>query len=76
MKILVVNCGSSSLKYQLMSMENNEVLVSGKCDRIGVKSMQKPFIEYKKLGRRRSSRRIRLTKSYCGIRKNSRILTR
>ena len=26
MKILVVNCGSSSLKYQLINMENEEVL--------------------------------------------------
>ena len=31
MKILVVNCGSSSLKYQLINMENDEVLASGKC---------------------------------------------
>ncbi len=47
MKILVVNCGSSSLKYQLIEMENEEVLASGKCDRIGVKSIDSPFIEYK-----------------------------
>lgn len=46
MKILVVNCGSSSLKYQLMDMDNNEVLAKGKCDKIGVKSTSKPFIEY------------------------------
>ena len=47
MKILVVNCGSSSLKYQLIEMENEEVLASGKCDRIGVKGIDSPFIEYK-----------------------------
>ena len=47
MKILVVNCGSSSLKYQLIEMENEEVLASGKCDRIGVKGMDSPFVEYK-----------------------------
>jgi len=47
MKILVVNCGSSSLKYQLIEMENEEVLASGKCDRIGVKGIESPFIEYK-----------------------------
>ena len=47
MKILVVNCGSSSLKYQLIEMENNEVLASGKCDRIGVKGIESPFVEYK-----------------------------
>ena len=48
MKILVVNCGSSSLKYQLIDMENEEVLASGKCDRIGVKGIESPFIEYKR----------------------------
>ena len=47
MKILVVNCGSSSLKYQLIEMENEQVLASGKCDRIGVKGIESPFIEYK-----------------------------
>lgn len=47
MKILVVNCGSSSLKYQLINMENSDVLASGKCDRIGVESIESPFIEYK-----------------------------
>lgn len=47
MKILVVNCGSSSLKYQLINMENKEVLANGKCDRIGVESINMPFIEYK-----------------------------
>lgn len=44
MKILVVNCGSSSLKYQLIDMENEEVLAMGKCDRIGIKDS---FVEYK-----------------------------
>ncbi len=47
MKILVVNCGSSSLKYQLIDMDNDEVLASGKCDRIGVKGIESPFVEYK-----------------------------
>ena len=35
MKILVLNCGSSSLKYQLINMETEEVLASGKYERIG-----------------------------------------
>ncbi len=52
MKILVVNCGSSSLKYQLINMDNNEVLASGKCDRIGVKAIESPFIEYKSKGQK------------------------
>ena len=52
MKILVINCGSSSLKYQLIDMENENVLASGKCDRIGVKSIESPFIEYKANGKK------------------------
>lgn len=36
MKILVINCGSSSLKYQLIDMENESVLAKGLCERIGI----------------------------------------
>ena len=35
MKVLVMNCGSSSLKYQLIDMENESVLAKGICERIG-----------------------------------------
>lgn len=37
MKILVLNCGSSSLKYQLIDMENEEVLAKGNYEKIGIK---------------------------------------
>ena len=36
MKILVVNAGSSSLKYQLFDMDTNDVLAKGLCERIGI----------------------------------------
>ncbi|MGH4122320.1 MAG: acetate/propionate family kinase [Clostridium sp.] len=36
MKILVINCGSSSLKYQLINMENEECLALGLVERIGI----------------------------------------
>ena len=36
MKILVINAGSSSLKYQLIEMETEEVLAKGLCERIGL----------------------------------------
>lgn len=36
MKILVINCGSSSLKYQLIDMEQEGVLAKGICERIGI----------------------------------------
>lgn len=35
MKILVLNCGSSSIKYQLLDMKNEEVLASGIVERVG-----------------------------------------
>ena len=49
MKILVLNCGSSSLKYQLINMETDEVLASGKYERIGEKEA---FITHKALGKK------------------------
>lgn len=36
MKVLVINCGSSSLKYQLMNPETREVFAKGLCERIGI----------------------------------------
>ena len=36
MKILVINCGSSSLKYQLMDMTDESVLCKGAIERIGM----------------------------------------
>ena len=36
MKVLVINCGSSSLKYQLIDSETESVLAKGLCERIGI----------------------------------------
>lgn len=36
MKVLVLNCGSSSLKYQLMDSTSHDVLAKGLCERIGI----------------------------------------
>ena len=36
MKILVINSGSSSLKYQLIDMETENVIAKGNCERIGI----------------------------------------
>jgi acetate kinase len=44
MKILVINCGSSSLKYQVFNMEKEEVLAKGNVERIGIEDS---FIKYK-----------------------------
>ena len=40
MKILVINCGSSSLKYQLIDMNGEEVLAKGLVERIGIEGSQ------------------------------------
>jgi acetate kinase len=44
MKVLVINCGSSSLKYQLIDSESEKSLASGLCERIGIdgKLIHKP----------------------------------
>jgi acetate kinase len=44
MKILVINCGSSSLKYQLIDMSDESVICKGNCERIG---MDGSFITHK-----------------------------
>ena len=46
MKILVLNAGSSSLKYQLFDMESSDVLAKGTCERIGAGG----FITHKRPG--------------------------
>ena len=57
MKILVLNAGSSSLKYQLFNMDNGEVLAKGNCERIGAggtvthkRPDAEPFFEETELG--------------------------
>lgn len=49
MKVLVINAGSSSLKYQLMDPDSGEVLAKGLCERIGIdgKFTYKPQVEGK-----------------------------
>lgn len=44
MQILVINSGSSSLKFQLIRMDNEQVLMKGICDKIG---LEDSFIKYK-----------------------------
>ena len=44
MKILVINCGSSSLKYQLIDMDGEKLLAKGNFERIGE---QEAFVTHK-----------------------------
>ena len=43
MKILIINAGSSSLKYQLIDMENEEVIAKGLCERIGIEGSKHTY---------------------------------
>jgi acetate kinase len=47
MKILIINTGSSSLKYQMIDMTNESVLAKGVCDRIG---LEHAFIKHTRVG--------------------------
>lgn len=57
MKILVMNCGSSTLKYQLIDMELEEVLAKGLCERIGMKGSA---IIYQPKGMSKTKREIQM----------------
>ena len=46
MNVLVINCGSSSLKYQLINSDTEAVLAKGLCERIGIDGR----LVYKKAG--------------------------
>ena len=48
MKILVINAGSSSLKYQLIDMETEQAIAKGGCERIG---LEKSFLKHKANGK-------------------------
>ncbi len=40
MNILVINCGSSSLKFQLIDSESEQCIAKGLCERIGIEGSQ------------------------------------
>ena len=45
MKILVINAGSSSLKFQLFDMSNEKVIAKGNCEKIGLESLPEDLQE-------------------------------
>jgi len=57
MKILVINTGSSSLKFQLICMKSKKALIKGNCERIG---MRNSFISYSFLNKEKRKREIHL----------------
>ncbi len=48
MNVLVINCGSSSLKYQLIDMNNETVMCKGNCERVG---LDDSFVTHKANGK-------------------------
>ena len=50
MKILVINCGSSSLKYQLIDMTDERVVAKGLCERIGIETASQASIPIRLAG--------------------------
>jgi acetate kinase len=72
MKILVINTGSSSLKYQLIDMENESVLAKGLCDRIGIDNS---FIKHTKTGNDTIVIDVDLTNHKSAIKKVMEVLT-
>lgn len=51
--ILVINCGSSSLKYELFRMETEESLASGIADRVGINGGSQGLMKYRNNGETR-----------------------
>lgn len=52
MKILVINCGSSSLKYQLIDMETEELMAKGLVERIGIEGSR---IKHETIGKEKKT---------------------
>ncbi|MBQ3545221.1 MAG: acetate kinase [Lachnospiraceae bacterium] len=48
MKVLVINCGSSSLKFQLINSEDESVIAKGLCERIGQEGSRLVYSPYEK----------------------------
>ncbi|MCX7918398.1 MAG: acetate/propionate family kinase [bacterium] len=51
--ILVLNCGSSSLKYKIIRMPEEQELVSGEAERVGIKTQDTPMITHYVFGQKR-----------------------
>lgn len=65
MNILVINCGSSSLKFQLIDSVSEEWVAKGNCERIGLKDS---FIVYTKAGEQKIRKEVAIKNHTDGIR--------
>jgi len=57
MKVLVINCGSSSLKYQLIDTDKDTVMAKGLCERIGIDGSN---FEYKRDGHDKTQKLVEM----------------
>lgn len=55
MKILVINCGSSSIKFQFIDAETENLIAKGICERIGIEGSQ---VVYTKIGEEKEKRQV------------------
>ncbi|MFA6282111.1 MAG: acetate kinase, partial [Candidatus Omnitrophota bacterium] len=52
--ILVINCGSSSLKYKILKMPESVEIVQGEAERVGIKTQRVSLITHSVLGKKRT----------------------
>ena len=64
MIVLVVNCGSSSLKYQLVNMDNEEVMAKGVVEKIGLSDS---LLTHKWNGQKKEIQQLKLENDYLKI---------
>ena len=64
MKILVLNCGSSSIKYALYNMDDKSVMTSGGAERVGLDGA---FVKVKLANGEKMARRSRLCTTFPSI---------
>ncbi|MBU1013507.1 MAG: acetate kinase [Bacteroidetes bacterium] len=72
MKILVLNCGSSSIKYQLFNIENEELLVKGIIEKIG---LENSIVKYEKSDGYKIKLELNIPNHQTGIEKVLELLT-
>ncbi|MEM7549265.1 MAG: acetate kinase [Bacteroidota bacterium] len=75
MKILVINSGSSSIKYELFDMEGEKVLTKGLIERIGESSSSINHVLYREDGERKTTQEITIPDHKKGLKEIAKIIT-
>ncbi|HBN95041.1 MAG TPA: acetate kinase, partial [Firmicutes bacterium] len=72
MNIFVLNCGSSSVKYKLYAMENEQVLAEGRVERIG---QENAIITHQSTGKEKISKTMPILEHTVAIQESLNLLT-